>query len=190
MGFFGGGGGAAGNVALPIDEFIPSTVKVQSGRFNTFNIGGITTKNHAANYILWAPVYLPETKNYTTAYIWVTSSAASSEVKIAFYKISSAGLPSDKLLETSGIATTSTGLKSISVTSTLLDKGWVLAAIASNGSQNFSALSGGSIMGFISGFNAATYLSFNVFTYANSFPNPWSGAITDSADSLINVGLK
>ena len=110
MGGFFGGGGASGNVALPIDEFIPSEAKVQSGRFNYYGLGTIGNKTHAAGYILWTATYVPETKNYTTAYIWVTGAAASSEVKLGFYEISSGGLPSNKLLETSGIATTSTGV--------------------------------------------------------------------------------
>jgi hypothetical protein len=188
MAFF-GGGGASGNVALPIDEFIPSAAKVQSGRFNYYGLGTITTKNHASGYILWTAVYVPETKNYTNAYIWVTNAAASSEVKLGFYEISSGGLPSNKLLETGGIATTSTGLKSISFTATSFNKGWVIVAVASNGGASFNAMAGGAMWGYFSGFNGSQFTSFSLHTYANALPNPWSGTITESGDNTILVGL-
>jgi hypothetical protein len=138
--------------------------------------------NVGNGYVLFAPVYVRKSANYTTYSVGVSiAGSASSLGKMALYTIKAADAMPDALVCQSGtFATDSTGLKQPTMASTFVSEGWHYMAIGTNSTTNMSFYGDTMtiIRGALSGstFNTAPLLlDYSQKLYADFWPNPWNG---------------
>jgi hypothetical protein len=141
--------------------------------------------NTSGGFVLFAPVYVRKSANYTTYSVGVsTAGSASSLGKMALYTIKAADATPDALVCESGtFAADSTGIKQPTMASTFVSEGWYYMAIGTNSTTNMN-FNGDTMLllrGAISGapFNAVpVLLDYSQKLYANFWPNPWDGTGT------------
>ena len=141
---------------------------------------GVRTTN--TGYVLFAPIYVRETKAYTTFSVYVSSQGSASSLgKIAIYSISSAAAPSSLICQSGTFATDSVGLKQPTMSSTAINDGWYYAAVGTNSSTNVGfygnnfTLARAFISGSVSG-AAPILLDYSTKAYADLWPDPWTGS--------------
>jgi hypothetical protein len=142
------------------------------------------TRTTNSGFVLFAPLYIRETKTYTTFSVYVSSLGSASSVgKIAIYSISSSAAPDSLICESGTFATDSVGLKQPTMSSILVNDGWYYVAVATNSAsnvgfygnqQNFAR---GMISGTISG-NPAIMIDYSTKAYADLWPSTWNGSDT------------
>ena len=141
-------------------------------------------RSTATGYVLFAPIYVRETKTYTTFSVYVSSQGSASSVgKIAIYSISTAAAPSSLICQSGTFATDSVGLKQPTMSSTVVNDGWYYAAFGTNSSTNVGLYGNAFnwVRGFISGSvsgSAPILLDYSTKSYADLWPDPWSGSDT------------
>jgi hypothetical protein len=164
---------------------------ISRGAAHISYIGSASSGNSAAavntsgGFVLFAPVYVPKSANYTTYSVGVsTAGSASSLGKMALYTIKAADATPDALVCESGtFATDSTGIKQPTMASTFVSEGWYYMAIGTNSTTNMTFLGDTMLLlrGVFSGstFNAGpALLDYSQKLYADFWPNPWNGTGT------------
>ena len=161
---------------------------ISRGAAHISYIGSATSGNssNAVNtsngFVLFAPVYVRKSANYTTYSVAVsTAGSASSLGKMALYTIKATDATPDALVCQSGtFATDSTGLKQPTMASTFVNEGWYYMAVGTNSTTNMTFY--GDTMQFLRGvFSGSTFnagpvlLDYSQTLYANLWPNPWNG---------------
>jgi len=138
--------------------------------------------NTSGGFVLFAPVYVRKSANYTTYSVGVsTAGSASSLGKMALYTIKAADATPDALVCESGtFAADSTGIKQPTMASTFVSEGWYYMAIGTNSTTNMTFY--GDTMLLLRGvFSGSTFnnnpflLDYSQKLYANFWPNPWDG---------------
>ena len=143
-----------------------------------------SARSTATGFVLFAPMYVRETKSYTTFSIYVSSAGSASSLgKLAVYTISASAGPDVLVCQSGTFATDSTGLKQPTMSSIVVNDGWYYVGIGTNSSTNvgFYGNAFNPIRGFISGAvsgNAPILLDFSSKAYADLWPDPWSGSDT------------
>jgi hypothetical protein len=140
--------------------------------------------NVAGGYVLFAPVYVRKSDNYTTFSVIVTVAGSASSVgKMALYTIDPTDATPDALVCQSGTFTAdSTGLKQPTMASTFVKEGWYYMAIGTDSTTNMNVR--GDTMPFLrcllsgSDASAPVLLDFSQKAYANLWPDPWDGTGT------------
>jgi hypothetical protein len=138
--------------------------------------------NTSGGFVLFAPVYVRKSANYTTYSVGVsTAGSASSLGKMALYTIKAADATPDALVCESGtFAADSTGIKQPTMASTFVSEGWYYMAIGTNSTTNMTFYGDTMLLlrGVFSGstFNQnAVLLDYSQKLYADFWPNPWNG---------------
>jgi hypothetical protein len=141
--------------------------------------------NTSGGFVLFAPVYVRKSANYTTYSVGVsTAGSASSLGKMALYTIKAADATPDALVCESGtFAADSTGIKQPTMASTFVSEGWYYMAIGTNSTTNMTFFGDTMLLlrGVFSGstFNASpVLLDYSQKLYADFWPNPWNGTGT------------
>ncbi len=141
--------------------------------------------NTGGGYVIFAPVYIRKSGNYTTfSCIVSTAGSASSLGKMALYTIDPTDATPDALVCESGtFATDSTGIKQPTMTSTFVNEGWYYMALGTNSTTNmaFYGDAMGPLRSVFSGAalnTAALLLDYSQKLYADFWPNPWDGTGT------------
>jgi hypothetical protein len=138
--------------------------------------------NTSGGFVLFAPVYVRKSANYTTYSVGVsTAGSASSLGKMALYTINAADATPDELVCESGtFAADSTGIKQPTMASTFVSEGWYYMAIGTNSTTNMTFF--GDTMLLLRGvFSGSTFgaspllLDYSQKLYADLWPNPWNG---------------
>ena len=142
----------------------------------TAQSSGVTTYN------IWSPLYVRETKAYTTASVYVgTASATAGAVgKVAIYTIDSGAAPNSLVLVTGTFAADSTGLKQPTFSSTVVSEGWYYATVGvDKGNAGFIGDNGGCtfarwmISGMVGG-QSPVLLDWSSLNWSDFPPNPWN----------------
>jgi hypothetical protein len=166
-------------------EYVPTTKKVKSGEINFYDLNNnYGARTLANNFLYWGAVYIPKTKAYSTVGLRVTTGASSTKIKVGIYSINTSGDPDALQFETGEIDSASTGVKTISITATIISAGWYYSATRPNGAP---AVAGafGLVARMFRGFGnsaANTMINYSTTTYANALPNPWSGSLIEGQD--------
>jgi hypothetical protein len=163
-------------------NLIPISASRRSGGI-TFACGSsdLSGRGTANGFVLFAPIYIRQTKAYTTFSVYVTVAGTASSVgKIALYSINSSAAPDQLICESGTFATDSIGVKQPTMASTIVNDGWYYAALATNSaaSVTFYACSFVEIRAFISGSVSGStpiLLDYSTKTYASLWPSTWSG---------------
>ena len=141
--------------------------------------------NSGGGYVLFAPVYVRESKSYTTYWIYVTTAGSANSLgKMALYSIKGSDATPDALICESGtFAASSTGLKQPTMSSTFVEAGWYYMAVGTNSTSNLGFH--GDAMSYVRTFLAGVaptaavdLLDFSQKLYADLWPNPWNGTGT------------
>jgi hypothetical protein len=141
--------------------------------------------NTSGGFVLFAPVYVRKSANYTTYSVGVsTAGSASSLGKMALYTIKAADATPDALVCESGtFAADSTGIKQPTMASTFVSEGWYYMAIGTNSTTNMTFF-GDTFLILRGVFSGSTFgaspvlLDYSQKLYANFWPNPWDGTGT------------
>ena len=140
------------------------------------------SRNTSTGYVLFAPMYVRETKSYTTFSIYVNSAGSASSVgKLAVYTISASAAPDVLVCQSGTFATDSIGLKQPTMSSIVVNDGWYYVGVGTNSSTNvgFYGNAFNPIRGFISGSVSGglpALLDYSSKAYADLWPDPWSGS--------------
>jgi hypothetical protein len=138
--------------------------------------------NTSGGFVLFAPVYVRKSANYTTFSCGVAvAGSAASLGKMALYTINAAdALPNALVCESGTFAADSTGIKQPTMASTFVSEGWYYMAIGTNSTTNMNLY--GDTMALLRGvfggspLNAQSFLlDFSQKLYADLWPNPWNG---------------
>jgi hypothetical protein len=142
------------------------------------------TRTTTSSFVLFAPIYIRETKLYTTFSVYISSSGAASSVgKIAIYSISSSASPNSLICQSGTFATDSIGLKQPTMSATVVNDGWYYVAAGTNSGtnvgfygnqQNFAR---GMISGTVAG-NPSVMIDYSSKAYADLWPATWDGSDT------------
>ena len=147
------------------------------------SVGGTSNiVNTSGGYVLFSPIYVRESKNYTTYWILVTTAGGANSLgKMALYSIKGSDATPDALICESGtFAASSTGLKQPTMASTFVEAGWYYMAVGTNSTNNLAFH--GDAMSYVRTFLAGSdstaapnLLDFSQKLYADLWPNPWNG---------------
>ena len=143
---------------------------------------GFGPRSTSTGYVLFAPVYIRQTKSYTTYSVYVTVAGTASSVgKLALYSINSSAAPDQLICESGTFATDSIGLKQPTMSSTIINDGWYYIALGTNSSAavSFYGCTFSEVRGFVSGSVSGAQpalLDYSVKTYASLWPSTWSGS--------------
>ena len=142
------------------------------------------TRTTNSGFVLFSPIYIRETKSYTTFSVYISSSGAASSLgKIAVYSISSSASPNSLICQSGTFATDSTGLKQPTMSATVINDGWYYVAAGTNSGtnvgfygnqQNFAR---GMISGTVAG-NPSVMIDYSSKAYADLWPTTWDGSDT------------
>ena len=160
-------------------EFIPTTRKAASGKLLSYvwDNASVGAKALANGFIVWGFSYIAKTKSYSTVGIEVTSSAASTAIKVGLYTINTSGLADSLIFETGEISSTTTGIKTISITPVTITAGWYLSAFRSNGAPAVRGINGRNIYASTRDFGTGTSWDYSSSTYSNALPSSWTDAM-------------
>jgi hypothetical protein len=104
--------------------------------YESRNGSTLTTSNYIQNRLYCYPLFIQETITIDRLNVEVTSNQASTTWRIGIYTPDSNGVPSTLLLDAGTVATTSTGLKTITVSQTLTAGLYYIAGVWQGGSTS------------------------------------------------------
>jgi hypothetical protein len=141
--------------------------------------------NTSGGYVIFTPVYVRKSDNYTTFSVIVSGAGSASSLgTMALYTIKAADATPDALVCSSGtFATDSTGIKQPTMASTFVKEGWYYMAIGTNSTSNVTFY-GDTMLSLRSVFSGAALstpavlLDYSQKLYADLWPNPWNGTNT------------
>jgi hypothetical protein len=174
-----------------LGNLIPAT-KISRGStylswFGGYNVLGATSNiiNSSGGYVLFSPIYVRESKSYTTYWIYVTTAGSANSLgKMALYSIKGSDATPDAVICQSGtFAASSTGLKQPTMSSTFVEAGWYYMAVGTDSTSNlgFQGDTMSVARAFLAGqapTAALDLLDFSQKLYADLWPNPWNGTGT------------
>ena len=175
---------------------IPITPSRRSGAItHAAGVNDYGSRSTSTGYVLCTPVYIRETKSYTTFSVYVSGAGSAGSVgQVALYQVGSSATPTTLVCNSGTFATDSTGTKQPTMTSTVINDGWYFGMIATNSAANVSfygnTFAGIRLMiaGSING-AAPVLIDYSDKAYANLWPSTWDGTNNFSNNYYIIMEL-